>query len=223
MKDIQLGEAYRVGDHIVACGDFLEQDGRDLLAQCLEQSSPSLIYSDPPRNLRWLKDGYKSTGREASTYPEFVERLLGTIAECRCRGSVFIEHAPVGGRYEFPIAEAAARAGGAIVKEWPTTYRDGEYRARLLQMRFGTIRPEALGIDVSGFDARELVTAVMDQHDPNQVALDICTWHKGGVWIAEAALDAQHRYVGLKVNPGRAKEHLSYLTRRTGAAPERIV
>ena len=216
---------------IVACGDILEQDGRALLARCRESAAPTMVYSDPPRNLKALKDGYKPTGREAPSYSEFMDLLFEAIAASGCTGSVFIEHAPLGGRFGFAIAEVVERAGGTVVREWPTKYRGGEHEARLIEMRFVDASAGGLDADLtdlSDLDAKELQTRVMQQFDAGQVVLDICTWRKDGarrtgdVWIADAALHAGHRYIGFKINPVRASDQLEALQRMTGADPVQL-
>ena len=228
MTSINFGEAWRVAEHIVACGDILEQDGRALLARCRESAAPTMVYSDPPRILKALRDGYKPTGREAPSYSEFMVLLFEAIAASGCTRSVFIEHAPLGGRFGFAIAEMVEGIGGTVVKEWPTTYRGGEYKERLLEIQFLADPAGGLVADLTGLDATELQTAVMQQHEAGQVVLDICTWRKDGgrctgdVWIADAALDAGHRYIGLKINPVRASDQLKALQRITGADPVQL-
>ena len=228
MTSINFGEAWRVAEHIVACDDILEQDGRAFLARCRESDAPTMVYSDPPRNLKALKDGYKPTGREPPSYSEFMDLLFNAIAASGCTGSVFIEHAPLGGRFGFPIADAVEWRGGTVVKEWPTTYRGGEHRERLLEIQFLADSAGGLDVDLTGLDSTELQTVVMQQYEAGQVVLDICTWRKDGgrrtgdVWIADAALHAGHRYIGFKINPVRASDQLEALQRMTGADPVQL-
>ncbi len=209
---VQVGDVWRVGDHILGCGDLEEGAAVELLSKC---GVPDITYTDPPWNA-----GNAASFRTKAGLPRKVDfhHLLGRVIEAVkwTRGDAFIEM----GRQNTPLLrDAVEAAGGRVLKEWCVTYTCGRRRpSKLLRVTWAGGEGAPVG-DATGMDDSKTPAWALSQYQAPLTVFDPCL---GRGLTAVSAHRLGHRVVGMELHPRRLACAIDALVKLGTGQPERV-
>ena len=216
---VQVGEVWRVGPHLFACGDLEMGAGAKFLSQFVSPflGAVHLFYADPPWNTGIARSFRSRAGLPwaSENAPVTVDRLLAqvvTLAAKSTAGDVYIE---MGNQHAADLAAWMAAAGIAPTQDWSITYANGTKPSRLLCCRrvvAGASDPP-VGLDSSTAPA----WAIERSTNPGEVVFDCCT---GLGLTAVKAIELGRSFVGLELGPTRLARTLMRVSRVSGLQPE---
>ena len=215
---VEVGDIWRVGPHVVGCGDIERGANEQLLgiAANLMQAEPAMAYVDPPYNASLAK-GYRSKAGyvdEAADYEALLSRIMGPIGsvDLYVEGSI---------RDKEKAPDWFRCSGYAVVNSWEITYH--RTMPAMLYQLHRDIVDAAIGgnpADPSGFDDEMTPAwAISRSSRPGDVVYDCCM---GMGLTAVSAERLGRRALGLELNHRRLAVTIDRLSSEFGYEYEKI-
>ena len=206
------GQVWRVGSHLIRCGDLM--NARDL--DWLGSFSPQLIYCDPPWGQALATAARTKAGLSdyVSSRDLFV-RVFEWIATLRPTMPVYFEQ---GRKWVKEMQQFAVDAGLEVEQEWAITY-DRKVPATLTLFNFNGYKTnygDLTGIDDTVTPLRAIEFAT--RQGTNAIVMDPMT---GRGQTAVSAAQAGRTFVGMELSPHRVSVTLTKLAKVTGKEPIR--
>jgi hypothetical protein len=208
---VKTGDIWRVGPHILACGDLELSHAQKLLTVYVQ--SPHMTYVDPP----WtpsLLTGFRTKANLSKGQPfdTFLDRLIASIKTTQ--GDCYIE---MGNQHINLLRAKVEAAGGTIEADFRITYYKRK-PARLIRATFGYSRGASFALD--GLDDEDTPRkAIAESTVPYEWVWDPCTG-KGLTAVAAASLG--RRFIGLELHPRRLAVAIERLVQTTGQAAQAV-
>jgi hypothetical protein len=207
------GEIWRVGPHVVLCGDH--EAGAWEALRTRFPARPVMTYVDPP----WtpaLATGYrtKAGAPHRVDFPGLLRRIASVATWAT--GAIYVES---GTQYEQAMVDAFLRAGPGLrhVLTWPITY----YQTRPARLHLFSPPsyeiPERLPLFDGCDDEDTPSLAIQHASRAGDLVFDPCT---GQGLTAETAAALDRRFIGIELHPGRMARALSRLATAQGCDPE---
>jgi hypothetical protein len=205
---VTVGDVWRVGEHVLACGDLELGAGLDLA----DRYGPAdLAYADPP----WTPS--LATGfRTKAGLPRQVDfgRLLLAVVEAIDRSGAPVAYIEMGRDYVDRLADILAERGREVDRYAITYY--GRHPAWLLRASTTLDDPPRMpGV----LDDADTPAWAIEAEGRPALVFDPCI---GRGLTAIAAARAGVRVLGLDLNPRRLAVAIDRLARLSGLAPELI-
>jgi hypothetical protein len=217
---VQQGQIWKVGDHVLACGDL---QGDTPLAQAItiaeEMHGPiGLMYVDPPwnnGNARSFRTKAGADGPEGGHAVDILELITAVITPAAERNILaFME----GGNRELAKMHKHLQSMGAITTDWPITY----YRTKPCFVMACDFRltPAQDYPDLAGLDDDDTPSSVLANygHATNRLVIDPCA---GRGLTARSAQNNGWASITHELSPYRMAEAMKSLSH--AGTPERII
>jgi hypothetical protein len=207
---VKHGHVWRVGEHVIACGDH-EHHAADVLIERFPEQ-PVMTYVDPP----WtpaLASGYRTKAGvpHRVDFPGLLRRVLR--AACWASGAIWIES---GVQHEQAMLEAGSHADLERLASWETTYYKTR-PARLHLFKHAGAPLDVGTMDFTGMDDEDTpAVAITATSRPGDLVFDPCT---GQGLTAETAAMMGRRFIGIELHPGRMARALDRVAAVGGETP----
>jgi len=211
--DVQPGDVWLAGPHVLVCGDLERGDHMKLL-HVVDQ--PAMAYIDPPWGSA-LARGFRTKAGVDGGPGHRVDFgvLLSLIIQAvkHCSGHAFLE---IGRLQEKVLRDAISAGGGRVLDRWDTTYYK-RYPCVLIHAGWAPgLRPATTSADGMD-DAHTPLWAIEQFSNTGDTVLDVCA---GRGLTAISCEAAGRRFVGLELSSYRASVTLTKLE-ALGHAPNR--
>ena len=217
--EVEFGDIWQVGPHLLASGDLELGHGLDLLnqAEAFGMRPPSLFYCDPPWNLGIAKSFRTRGGLGGAAHVDFenlMRALLLTAAQVQ--GDIFIE---MGAKHAPKVMEWAHNAGLAPQSDISVTYNSEKGNSRLLQISQRNTKPRSR-VDFARKASNDLPGLTMEQStEPGGVVFDTCLG-------LGCTLRHAHRLgrvcLGMELDPARLARSMEWVRKKTRSEPRRL-
>ena len=209
---VQMGEVWKVGDHILICGD-LEGD-TTVLKRELKTYQPDLMFVDPPWDNQIASSFRARSGVDERPVDcaSLITNILGYAKEmellCFFEGGV---------RRKQMNRDCIKAVGGSLAGEWNICYTNKRTPCMLWALDFRK-EPKQDYPNFEGMSEIEVEDAVMNTYKPKRV-FDTC----GG--LGGTAIAAQ--YAGIpsvthELSPFKMAEAIKNLVKISGTPAERV-
>lgn len=208
---VAAGDVWRLGDHVVACGDIELGDGAALLGT---YGPADVAYVDPPWNAA-LATGFRTKAnlRRRVNFTSFLRKLCATLSQVK--RDVFIEtaHSEL-----FRLEGELLRFKGKVLGKWPITYyHDSTKVGALIHAAFG--EGSALEDSPAGMDDDDTPAWCLQRTTAvNDTVVDLCL---GRGLTLRAAHALNRRALGLELHPRRLAVAIDWAAKQ-GLRPERV-
>lgn len=209
---VAFGDIWRIGEHIVACGDLEKGDAQRLIRRF---GAPEMTYADPPWTPSLLTNFRHRAGFEkGQSFADFLRSLALSVATTN--NDIYVE---IGLQQEELLRTTFSGVRVTPTGEWPITYYNDLTKVAKL-LRFTTNVAARGQADFTGMDDESTPRlAVMTSSSEGDLVFDPCTGH--GL-TAEAAHKLRRRFMGLEINPARTAVTIDMLGRMNAGRPERV-
>jgi hypothetical protein len=207
--EVRRGDFFRVGRHLVMCGDLEQGDARLLLSNLPHE--PTLAWTDPPYDRRVARNFRRAAGLHDE--PD-LDHLLLELANALLlvKGPVYIEM----GKNGLDSLNSALRATSP--QDIATTTLTYERKTTLY-----VVQPSWDSIEydhpIPEGDGWKPARSVMEKLHGGQIVFDPCMGKAGFGRIAHAT---GHDYVGMELQPQRVEVALRVLARLTKAPVDHL-
>jgi hypothetical protein len=206
---VQPGDIWKVGQHLLACGDLERGDALKLLDLV---GPPDVTHTDPPWNA-----GIASAFRTQAADPKKVDftALMRTLAEAlkRTTRDVVIEM----GIAQTPHVCSIMQAAGAKVHGiWAATYGAKKLELRVIHLTFTDVTPAAIPHTLlhSWAAASSTMDAICK---PGDLVFDPCLGQGGTLRLAH---QRGASVIGMELNPKRLSTAIAWAAQYD--TPERV-
>jgi hypothetical protein len=204
---VNVGEVWRVGNHVIGCGD-LERGFADAFLS--RHETPSFSYVDPPWG-KSVAEGFREKAGVPSDV-DFLGRLMPAIFRAigQATRAILLEY---GVRGLDDVLDVARREGLYEVARWPGTYNGGRSKCHYVQL--GRVGEQPMRLpDLSGLDEPDVIVAAL--HGRSGVLFDPCM---GQGLAAVSAERLGIPSLGTELHPRRVSRTIERLVTTTGCAP----
>jgi len=206
---VASGDIWKVGNHILACGDLEQGDGMKLLQTINLQ--PDMVYVDPPWNAGNACSFRTKAGVSRKVdFESFLQSLLNVVS--RSQGDIYIEM----GRQETErLLRLIMANGGKVMNVWGITY----YRKNPCHLvRCTWCESHEIEVDFTGMDDDDTpAIAMFHSTQKGQWVFDPCLG-RGLTSLVAQRLD--RRCVGLELHPRRLACAIDKL-HKAGLSPQK--
>ena len=212
MFNVQLGDVYQVGRHVLACGDLELGHAQRLLDHT---GNPDITYTDPPWNTGIAKAFRTQAGVPRDVhFPTLMQHVIHAVGRTKREAIVEMGIAECG----YVMQELEEFSRGKVLGAWSATYGSKKLEMRMIHVGYNghasTVSHE-LGHAwaVTRRVLRELIQS------PEDLVFDPCMG-LGGTFREASKLGAH--VVGMELNPKRLSTTLAWATAHGHGEPVKI-
>jgi len=207
--DVQPGDIWKVGHHILACGDLERGHALKLLDIMGE---PDITYTDPPWNAG-IAAAFRTQAQTPAKvdFPLLMNRLAASLR--LTHRDVIIE---MGIGETTQVCEIMQKWGAKVHGIWAATYGSKRLEMRVIHLVFSDVEPAT--VPHATLHSWASASATMDAIcKPEDVVFDPCLGQGGTLRLAHKR---GARVVGMELNPKRLSTAIAWAAQH--ATPERV-
>lgn len=208
IEEVRFGDVWRVGPHVLACGDVELGHAQDLLDKV---GRPNVAYTDPPWNQALASSFRRMAGfDDKPVFHNVLRRVFATIAQVA--GAVFVEM----GDQNQPLVEGWGKEVGLhLVRSWVVPY--GKRTSWLNVLSRDPDEGMFRGADLRYVAGVALpVWAIEHSTSVGHRVFDPCTGLGATPW---ACHKTGRVFVGMELNPGRLADSIARLAKGVREVP----